>query len=81
MKPVIQQETTGCGIACAAAIAGVSYRQARLLANNLGIYADDSKLWSETQHVQILLRNLGIESGEKKRPFKRWQSLPQFGKG
>ena len=77
MKPVIQQESTGCGIACAAAIAGVSYQQARRLANRIGVYADDLKLWSETQHVQRLLRNLGVESGNKRQPFKSWQSLPE----
>jgi len=28
MKPVVQLERTGCGIASVAALAGVSYRQA-----------------------------------------------------
>ena len=76
MKPVIQQELTGCGIASAAAIAGVSYSKARQLANCLGIYADDSTLWSETQHVRKLLRHLGVNTRKLEKPFKSWCSLP-----
>ncbi len=76
MKPVIQQESTGCGIASAAAIAGLSYKKAKRLANSLGIHADDSSLWSDTQHVRKLLRHLGVRTGRGERPFKDWQSLP-----
>lgn len=76
MKPVIQQETTGCGIASTAAIAGISYSKAKKLANSLGIYADDSELWSETQHVRNILRYLGVNTSNVEKPFKIWQSLP-----
>ena len=38
-NPVVQLETTGCGIASVAAVAGVSYLQAKNLANGLGISA------------------------------------------
>ena len=76
MKPVIQQELTGCGIASAAAIAGVSYSKARQLANSLGIYAGDSALWSETQHVRKLLQHLGVKTSKHEKPFKSWHSLP-----
>ncbi|WP_455202460.1 hypothetical protein, partial [Kaarinaea lacus] len=75
MKPVIQQESTGCGIASAAAIAGLSYKKAKRLANSLGIHADDSSLWSDTQHVRKLLRHLGVRTGRGERVFKDWQSL------
>lgn len=39
MKPVIQLERTGCGIASVAALAGVSYTAAMRAANRMGIYA------------------------------------------
>ena len=55
IKAVIQEERTGCGIASAAAIAGIRYREARADANALGIYAEDQRLWSETAHVRRLL--------------------------
>ena len=45
MKPVIQEETTGCAVACSAALAGISYKSAKSIANNLGIYATDNQLW------------------------------------
>ena len=44
MRPVVQLEPTGCGIASVAAIAGLGYRKARYVANALGIRADDERL-------------------------------------
>jgi hypothetical protein len=38
MKPVVQLERTGCGIASVAAIAGLSYLKVKTIANALGIY-------------------------------------------
>jgi len=76
MKPVIQPEKTGCAIASAAAIARVTYRQARKIANRLGIYADDSNLWSDTKHIRSLLQELGIKTSSTETPFKSWKSLP-----
>ena len=76
MKPVIQQEKTGCAIACSAAIAGVSYEEARKMANSMGIYADDSALWSQTSCIRRLLTKLGIQTGKKEIPFTRWELLP-----
>lgn len=35
MKPVVQQEKTGCGIAVCAALVGVSYEEAKEVANTL----------------------------------------------
>ena len=52
MEPVVQEETTGCGIAASAALAGISYAEAKRTANALGIYADDTALWSESVVMQ-----------------------------
>jgi hypothetical protein len=60
MKPVIQEEPTGCSIAASAALAGISYAEARCKANALVIYAENTALWSETEHFRRLLRELGI---------------------
>ena len=54
MEPVIQEEPTGCGIAASAALAGVSYAEAKQKANALGIYAADTALWSMTCVWRIL---------------------------
>lgn len=76
MKPVIQLEPTGCGIAAVAAIAGVSYQRAKSIANALGIFAEDSRLWSETAYVRRLLKHMGYSTAPSERAFRSWRSLP-----
>jgi hypothetical protein len=78
MKPVVQLERTACSIANVAALAGVSYRQAQRVANRLGIFADDSRLWSETHHVRRLLKEYGIRSASTEVPFTSWEALPDL---
>ena len=62
MTPVVQEEITGCGIASVATVAGVTYRQARRAAHQLGIAAADPQLWSDTQYVRTLLHHYGIRA-------------------
>jgi ABC-type bacteriocin/lantibiotic exporter with double-glycine peptidase domain len=78
MKPVVQLERTGCGIAAVAAIAGVSYRQAQRTAHQLGIYATDRRLWSETTYVRRLLRKYCLRTASTEQPFHSWSSLPNL---
>lgn len=76
MKPVVQEEKTGCGIASSAAIAGISYFEAKEIANSMGIHDEDKSLWSGSHHVQKLLAKLGIDTDKEEIPFKSWVSLP-----
>lgn len=76
MKPVVQEERTGCGIASVAAIAGLSYARAKAMAASLGISAQDRRLWSETAHVRRLLAQFGIRTAWGTRPFRTWSDLP-----
>lgn len=69
MKAVIQEEISGCGIAAVAALAGVSYGQAKRRANSLGIYAQDSSLWSDTDYVRRLLKTYGLHASSGKPHF------------
>jgi hypothetical protein len=78
MKPVVQLERTGCGIASVAAVAGLSYPKTKSIANSLGIYAHDERLWSKTAHVRKLLKHLGIKSGSREIPFRSWEALPDL---
>ncbi|HSQ50707.1 MAG TPA: hypothetical protein VLL94_05495 [Nitrospiraceae bacterium] len=78
MKPVVQREQTGCGIASVAALAGVSYWSAQREAGRLGIFADDSRLWSGTRHVRRLLKEFGIRSASAEVPFTSWKALPNL---
>ncbi len=76
MKPVVQEELTGCGIASSAAIAGLSYKEAQKIANSMGIYAEDKMLWSDTLYVRNLLAKFGIDTDREEKPFKSWELLP-----
>jgi len=76
MNPVIQEEISGCGIAACAALAGITYAQAKETANALGIYAEDTALWSDTEYVRTLLRALGITAASTETPFDTWEHLP-----
>ncbi len=78
MKPVVQLERTGCGIASVAAIIGFSYPKAKAIANSLGIFAQDKSLWSETSHVRKLLSHFGIRAGSREIPFRSWETLPDL---
>jgi hypothetical protein len=76
MEPVIQQEATGCAIASVAALAGISYEEAKMTANGMGIYAKDPALWSETEYLRRFLTNLNIPAGRDEIAFTSWNSLP-----
>jgi hypothetical protein len=78
MRPVIQLERTGCGIASVAAIVGLSYSQTKAIASALGVSARDERLWSETAHVRKLLEHFGVKTGRSEQPFRSWASLPDL---
>ncbi len=78
MKPVVQLERTGCGIASVAAIAGISYQKAKSIANSLGIHAEDKTLWSDTTHVRALLRHVGFATSSRTHQFRSWRTLPDL---
>lgn len=76
MKPVVQLDATGCGIASVAALAGATYAQAKAAADCLGIAVDDDRLWSETTQVRSLLEQFGLAASRGETPFSSWQALP-----
>ncbi len=78
LKPVIQQEATGCGIASVANILGKSYSEMKNTANAMSIYADDKSLWSDTQYVRTLLSHAGVEVSADEVPFVSWDALPDL---
>lgn len=78
MKPVVQKERSGCGIASVAALAGVDYARAKARANRLGIFAADPGLWSDTKYVRTLLRQFGVAVSGRERKFISWERLPDL---
>lgn len=74
--PVVQEEATGCGIAASAALARISYAEARRVASKMGIFAADKRLWSTTDWVVQLLSELGIGVDPEPKAFTAWHDLP-----
>lgn len=78
LKPVVQEETTGCGIASVANILGKSYAEMKVAANVMGIHACDQSLWSDTQYVRRMLSEAGVDTSESEIPFESWETLPDL---
>ena len=78
MNPVIQEETTGCGIASVANILEKSYPEMKDIANSMGIFATDKSLWSDTQYVRQMLSASGIETSANEIQFESWDFLPDL---
>ena len=78
MPAVIQEETTGCGIACCAALASVSYQQAKKVANSLGIFATVLRLRSDIEPVRKILAHMNFSSTNSQTPFSSWSDLPDL---
>ena len=78
LGPVIQEETTGCGIAAVANILGKTYSQMKASANAMGIYADDKSLWSDTQYVRQMLFAADVKTSADEVPFTSWATLPDL---
>ncbi len=76
MNPIVQEDVTGCGIASVAALAGVTYQQAKAVATRLGIQATDSRLWSGTTFVRTLLKHYRLHALPQEQPFRSWNALP-----
>ncbi len=76
MKPIVQLDRTGCGIASVAALAGLTYGEVKRLAASLGIDVSDAALWGKTTHVRRLLQHLEVRCGSTEEPFRGWRELP-----
>jgi ABC-type bacteriocin/lantibiotic exporter with double-glycine peptidase domain len=76
MKPVIQEDSTGCGLASVATLAGVTYQHVKTVAGQLGIDVQDPQLWSDTTYVRKLLAHYGLSASRKTTTFKSWGNLP-----
>lgn len=78
LNPVVQEETTGCGIAAVANILGKSYAEMKAGANSMGIHASDQSLWSDTQYVRRMLSAGGVKTSAEEMLFESWDSLPDL---
>lgn len=77
IERVFQVDHTGCGLACVAMIAGVSYRDVRRSAIDLGIVSNGNNFGTSSEDVKKLLKrfdvNVSIRSG-----ISDWTRVPQL---
>lgn len=78
LKPVVQEEATGCAIASVANILGKSYSEMKAAANAMGIHASDKSLWSDTQYIRRMLSSAGVKTCADETPFETWEALPDL---
>ena len=78
IEPVIQEEASGCGIACVAMLAKKTYKEIKEIANANGIFAEDERLWSETDYVRTLLRHFNSKIWRGETGFSSWDELPNL---
>lgn len=78
LRPVVQEETTGCGIASVANILGKTYAEMKGIANAMGIHASDKSLWSDPQYVRRMLSSAGVETSANEASFESWSTLPDL---
>ena len=76
LKAVVQEDVTGCGIACVAVLAGTTYLKVKASAMAFGITVTDPLLWSDTAYVRTLLTHYGIQTMKGESPFRSWEALP-----
>jgi len=73
---VLQEDSTGCGLACVATVAGVRYQEVKKVAGQLGIEVLDSRLWSDPTYVRTLLKHFGIATSSHTQLFSSWDTIP-----
>jgi ABC-type bacteriocin/lantibiotic exporter with double-glycine peptidase domain len=78
VKAVVQEERTGCAIACAAMLAGVNYAAAQRAGARLGITAADPSLWNHTGPMRRLLEHFHLRAAAGEKPFASWDGLPDL---
>lgn len=75
IKRVIQEDSTGCGIACIAMVAGISYAEAKQITLNNEILKKSVKnFYTTTKDLVNVLNSIGIESS-KGRKVRYWSSI------
>lgn len=72
LRRIIQQDRNGCGLACVAMLAGISYRQACAIAEQRGWYVDIRRNGTPTHRLRKLLLDCGVRTNPAVRT-NRWE--------
>ena len=75
MKRIIQKDSSGCGLACIAMIAGISYRQVRKWSTKIGC-SKDGHFDTDASDLRELASCSKIALASRKRQFRSWDKIP-----
>ena len=78
MKRVIQQDGTGCGIACIAMLAGIDYKSVKKLGLELFDIKSGDELYTTATDLRKLGQKFNLDVGGRRRKFKTFNSLPDL---
>lgn len=78
-KRIEQADTSGCGIACVACLASVSYVRAKRVASKLFEWHQTKRsgFYTDFDQLSNLLAEFEIKAGKRK-VVKKWSSLPSL---
>lgn len=78
IERVFQDDLTGCGLACVAMIAGVSYREVRKIAIDHGIFYSGNDSGVSAEDVKKLLKLFDLDTSIRN-GITDWKRVPQVG--
>jgi len=76
MKRILQEDGTGCGIACIAMITGRSYQQIKDELIKMPGYSAKGPFYTDASELRALAKSQGVSLIKRKRKFKEWKLVP-----
>lgn len=74
VRRILQEDSTGCGLACVAMVAGTSYAKVKAIAIRLGIAGERPPYYTSAKNLSMLMRELGLRSS-KERMLSDWKAF------
>ena len=74
VRRILQQDNTGCGLACVAMVAGTTYAKVKAAAIRLGIASKGKPCYTVANDLARLMREFGKQSSKEKM-ISRWQTF------
>lgn len=76
MRRVIQEDTTGCGLACIAMLSGRKYKEVRKAALSELQFDEGGEFYTGTSDLVYLGQGFDLKIGKRRRKFKGFDLLP-----
>lgn len=76
MRRVVQEDATGCGLACIAMLSGRKYQEVKNLAVSDLDFDNEGYFYTGTRDLVQLGESFGLKVGTRRRKFKKFDLLP-----